>query len=170
MVDCACLAGIVALRHYRRPEVEVIGEEVIVVSLAPPYIETRDSTRTITTLQHPPESRAPIPLSMHHSPFCLTFALYSIPTSVNSNSTSNNRTITALDPTHLEQTLAHGTLSLALNAQREICVLQKAGGVPLLPDEIVRLVGIAVQRVKELDGVVETALKTDWAGRKVEVR
>jgi len=34
MLDCACLAGIVALRHFRRPEVEVIGEdEVIVVSV-----------------------------------------------------------------------------------------------------------------------------------------
>lgn len=32
MLDCACLAGITALRHFRRPEVEVIGEEVIIVS------------------------------------------------------------------------------------------------------------------------------------------
>lgn len=31
MLDCACLAGIVALRHFRKPEVEVEGEEVIVV-------------------------------------------------------------------------------------------------------------------------------------------
>ncbi len=31
MLDCACLAGITALKHFRRPEVEVIGEEVIVV-------------------------------------------------------------------------------------------------------------------------------------------
>ncbi len=32
MLDCACLAGIVALRHFRKPEVEVEGDEVIVVS------------------------------------------------------------------------------------------------------------------------------------------
>lgn len=39
MLDCACLAGIIALRHFRRPEVEIIGEnEVIVVriSYSPP--------------------------------------------------------------------------------------------------------------------------------------
>ena len=30
-MDCACLAGIVALKHFRRPEVEVIGDEVTVV-------------------------------------------------------------------------------------------------------------------------------------------
>lgn len=35
MLDCACLAGITALKHFRRPEVEVVGEdEVIVVSLS----------------------------------------------------------------------------------------------------------------------------------------
>lgn len=33
LLDCACLAGIVALKHFRRPEVEVIGEEVTVVSI-----------------------------------------------------------------------------------------------------------------------------------------
>jgi exosome complex component RRP45 len=31
MLDCACLAGIAALRHFRKPDVEVVGDEVIVV-------------------------------------------------------------------------------------------------------------------------------------------
>lgn len=33
MLDCACLAAIVALKQFRRPEVEVIGDEVVVVSI-----------------------------------------------------------------------------------------------------------------------------------------
>jgi exosome complex RNA-binding protein Rrp42 (RNase PH superfamily) len=33
LLDCACLAGIVALKHFRRPDVEVIGDEVTVVCL-----------------------------------------------------------------------------------------------------------------------------------------
>jgi exosome complex RNA-binding protein Rrp42 (RNase PH superfamily) len=33
LLDCACLAGIVALKHFRRPDVEVIGDEVTVVRL-----------------------------------------------------------------------------------------------------------------------------------------
>jgi hypothetical protein len=32
MLDCACLAGIIALKHFRRPEVEVIGDEITTVS------------------------------------------------------------------------------------------------------------------------------------------
>lgn len=61
-------------------------------------------------------------------------------------------------------------MSIALNAQREICVLQKAGGVPLSQDEILNIVNIAVVKVKELDQLVEERLREDWHGRKVEVR
>ena len=32
MLDCASLAAVAAFRHFRRPEVEVIGEDVVVVS------------------------------------------------------------------------------------------------------------------------------------------
>jgi len=35
MLDCACLAGIVAFKHFRRPEVEVIGDDVIMVRISP---------------------------------------------------------------------------------------------------------------------------------------
>ena len=59
---------------------------------------------------------------------------------------------------------------MALNAQRELCVVQKAGGVPLSPDETLRIVDIAVGKAKELDRIVEERLKEDWKGRKVEVR
>jgi exosome complex component RRP45 len=31
MLDCASLAAMCALRHFRKPDVEVIGDEVIVV-------------------------------------------------------------------------------------------------------------------------------------------
>lgn len=75
-----------------------------------------------------------------------------------------------IDPTRLEQTLASGILSLALNAQRELCVVQKAGGVPLDPDELLRAIDVGVQKVKELDAMVEAKLNEDWACRKVEVR
>jgi len=138
LLDCACLAGIVALKHFRRPDVEVIGDEVTV---------------------HEPSERAPVPLSINHTPFCFTFAFYTDPA------------ISAiLDPSQLEQRLSNGLLSVALTAQREICVLHKAGGVPLAPDEILRIVHIAVDKAKELDALVSTRLVEDWAGRTVEVR
>ncbi|KAI0086815.1 ribosomal protein S5 domain 2-like protein [Irpex rosettiformis] len=138
LLDCACLAGIVALKHFRRPEVEVEGDEVIV---------------------HHPSERAPVPLSMHHTPYCFTFACFPDP-----------EIPTIIDPTNLEQRLSLGLLSVALNAQRELCVVQKAGGVPLSPDEVMQMIDQAVAKAKELDRIVEQSLKEDWAGRHVEVR
>ncbi|KAG8979607.1 hypothetical protein FRB90_008049, partial [Tulasnella sp. 427] len=137
MLDCACLAGITALRHFRRPEVEVIGEEVII---------------------HSPEERAPMVLSMHHTPICITFALF------------EDSASPVLDPSHLETQLATTTVHLALNAQKELCVMHKAGGMPMSVEEIMRCVRIGVERVKEVSRMVNDALDEDWKGRAVEVR
>ncbi|KAK0445390.1 ribosomal protein S5 domain 2-type protein [Armillaria borealis] len=138
LLDCACLAGIVALKHFRRPEVEVIGDEVTV---------------------HSPSERAPVPLAIHHTPFCLTFAFF-----------PDETTQPVLDPTLLEQRLSTGLMSVALNAQRELCVVQKMGGVPLVAEDVLKIVNIAVTKVKELDALVEDSLREDWKGRHVEVR
>jgi len=137
MLDCACFAGIAALRHFRRPEVEVIGDEVII---------------------HSPEERAPMPLSMHHTPICVTFALF------------EDSTAPVLDPSHLETQLATTTLHLALNSQKELCVVHKAGGMPLTVEEIMRCVKIATDRVKVLSNQLTQELETDWKGRVVEIR
>ncbi|KAK0228241.1 ribosomal protein S5 domain 2-type protein [Armillaria fumosa] len=138
LLDCACLAGIVALKHFRRPEVEVIGDEVTV---------------------HSPSERAPVPLAIHHTPFCLTFAFF-----------PDETTQPVLDPTLLEQRLSAGLMSVALNAQRELCVVQKMGGVPLVAEDVLKIINIAVTKAKELDALVKDSLREDWKGRHVEVR
>lgn len=97
-------------------------------------------------------------LAMHHMPICVTFAFF------------EDSTAPVLDPTHLETQLATTTIHLALNAQREICVLHKAGGMPLSVQEIMRCVTIATERVKTLTAVVNQELEVDWSQRIVEVR
>jgi exosome complex component RRP45 len=96
---------------------------------------------------------------MHHTPYCFTFACFPDP-----------ETQPVLDPSNLEQRLSQGLVSIALNAQRELCVVQKAGGVPLSPDEIMQIIDQAVSKAKELDQIVEQSLRVDWEGRHVEVR
>ncbi len=155
LLDCACLAGIVALKHFRRPEVEVIGDEVTVVCLF--FSSIPDSS--FSSLQHSPSERAPVPLAIHHTPFCLTFAFF-----------PDETTQPVLDPTLLEQRLSAGLMSVALNAQRELCVVQKMGGVPLVAEDVLKIINIAVTKVKELDALVEDSLREDWKGRHVEVR
>ncbi|KAI8060166.1 ribosomal protein S5 domain 2-type protein [Gongronella butleri] len=55
LVDCASLATIIALLHFRRPDVSVIGEEVTI---------------------HPIDERNPVPLSIHHIPISTTFCFF----------------------------------------------------------------------------------------------
>ena len=76
-----------------------------------------------------------------------------------------------LDPSRLEQTLSTGTLSLALTAQRELCVVQKAGGVPLEAEELMEMIRVGVERAREVGELVEARLREDWAQRvdKLEV-
>lgn len=106
-----------------------------------------------------------MPLSLHHSPICLSFAFF--PSAI---AGPKETPIIVLDPTHLEQTLAHGIISLALNAQRELCVIHKAGGIPVTPEVIQFILQHAVKRAKELELIVQEVLMKDWSGRVVEIR
>ncbi|KZT55594.1 ribosomal protein S5 domain 2-like protein [Calocera cornea HHB12733] len=137
LLDCACVAAMAVLRHFRKPDIEVVGDEVTVF---------------------PPEERAPVPLALHHQPMCVSFAFL------------GPKNALVVDPTHLEEQLANGTMSISLNAQREICVLQKAGGVALPADEVMRAVNVAVLRVRELNDIVTKALEKDSKTRVIEVR
>ncbi|GIZ44987.1 hypothetical protein CKM354_000817100 [Cercospora kikuchii] len=55
LVDASCVALVAALMHFRRPDVEVRGEEVTVFGL---------------------REREPVKLSMQHQPFCITTSYY----------------------------------------------------------------------------------------------
>jgi exosome complex component RRP45 len=66
--------------------------------------------------------------------------------------------------------LADGTMTITLNAQRELCVLSKAGGSALSPDEIMDVVRVGVERVRAMVKEMEEALEDDRTRRVVEVR
>ncbi|THH15457.1 hypothetical protein EW146_g5022 [Bondarzewia mesenterica] len=128
LLDCACLAGIVALKHFRRPDVEVVGDEITIVCL----------------------------FSIHQllAPLCLS--LYTI------SHFASPSPISLLPPR--TKPLAYSTLPILNSASAQ------AGGLPLAPEEILKAVGIAVGKAKELEKFVEEKLRVDWVGRKVEVQ
>ncbi|XP_050415168.1 exosome complex component RRP45 [Patella vulgata] len=55
ILDCASIAAITALVHFRRPDVTVSGEDVTI---------------------HDLDDRDPVPLSVHHMPICVSFAFF----------------------------------------------------------------------------------------------
>jgi len=55
LVDAASVAALTALCHFRCPDVTITGEETII---------------------HSPAERDPIPLSLHHYPVCVSYAVF----------------------------------------------------------------------------------------------
>lgn len=173
-VDAAVLASMVALRHFRRSDVSVVDGEVVV---------------------HSSDERVPVPLAYHHMPFCVTFAMFILrPETETERSLLMAQSHTAsadsqpvdmelenegpkeldipvalLDPSLMEQTLAHSSISFVMNSQREVCVLDKAGGASLPYQVILDLLKDAAMRAKELTQLVDTALAEDARTRVVAV-
>ncbi|KAJ3616708.1 hypothetical protein Zmor_009075 [Zophobas morio] len=54
-IDCACLAVSAALRHFRRPDIAISGDEVVIYDIL---------------------DRPPVPLSLHHLPLCITCSFF----------------------------------------------------------------------------------------------
>lgn len=170
-LDAAVLCSMLSLRHFRRPDYS---------------IENGNQVRLYSS-----DERVPVPLAIHHTPLCVTFAIFnnlSTTTSTTSKSqpdddhlidstsasaavstASTNSTVALLDPTLLEESLAHSKLTLVLNAQREICVLDKSYGSPIAPQTLLDLINVGLRRVQELTDKLEEALKVDAETRVVEV-
>jgi exosome complex component RRP45 len=68
-----------ALNHFRTPEVEVVGEGEVVVVSTHGWVDGTGRLLTSVSgasVQHSPENRAPVPLAIHHTPLCVTFAYF----------------------------------------------------------------------------------------------
>ncbi|KAL6499626.1 hypothetical protein OROGR_027536 [Orobanche gracilis] len=98
LVDAANSAALAALLTFRRPECTLGGEDGQEVMI------------------HPPEMREPLPLTVHHLPITVTFAFI------------GNESTVAIDPSHFEEAVMGGKLTATLNANGDICAIQKSGG------------------------------------------
>jgi exosome complex component RRP45 len=151
-----------ALRHFRKPEVEVIGDEVIVVRAV--------CCRLTETLTVALAGRASTDAACYtsHPALHLLCILRRVRCILWSGLTRSLQPI--IDPTHIETIVSSGSLTLTLNPQRELCVLSKAGGTPLAAQDIMSAVRVGVDRVRDLVKIMESALEADRASRVVEVR
>jgi exosome complex component RRP45 len=75
-----------------------------------------------------------------------------------------NKPSVVLDPSYLEEQLSTGTITLALNPQKDICVINKSGGVPLSIDEIMNVVKVGSQKVKDVDQLIKRLITKRGTG------
>uniref|UniRef100_A0A183EXJ7 RNase_PH domain-containing protein n=1 Tax=Gongylonema pulchrum TaxID=637853 RepID=A0A183EXJ7_9BILA len=55
LVDCACIASLTALAHFRRPDVSVFSDSIVI---------------------HSGSDKIPIPLNIYHMPVCVSFGMF----------------------------------------------------------------------------------------------
>lgn len=133
LVDACVLSAIAALRHFRKPEVEV------------------DENGGGPSILHSDE-REPTPLPLHHSPLTVTFGLYSDPTGAST-------TVSALvDPSHREELVMDGTTTFSFNKYGEMCSLDFPGGCELKPRQLVTCATLGKRKCVELCEILEKSL------------
>ncbi|XP_050274506.1 exosome complex component RRP45A-like isoform X2 [Quercus robur] len=141
LVDAANIAALAALLTFRRPECSLGGE---------------DGQQVIV---HPPEVREPLPLIIHHLPIAVTFAFFS------------NESTVVVDPTHYEEAVMGGRMTATLNANNDICAIQKAGGEGVLQSVIMQCLRIAGQKAYDITTKIKNAVEsynTERALRKIK--
>ncbi|KAI7842022.1 hypothetical protein COHA_004223 [Chlorella ohadii] len=136
LIDACGLAALAALMAFRRPDVTVGGG---------------DDGQAITV--HSPEVREPRPLSLHHLPLPITFALW------------EDGELMVVDPSLKEEAAAAGRFTVTQNAFGELCALQKVDGCGLTPPQLMRCVRMATQKVEELTGLIRKALEAHEVAR-----
>ncbi|GMY16245.1 exosome complex component RRP45A-like isoform X1 [Fagus crenata] len=141
LVDAANIAALAALLTFRRPECSLGGE---------------DGQQVIV---HPPEVREPLPLIIHHLPIAVTFAFFS------------NESTVVIDPTHYEEAVMGGRMTATLNANNDVCAIQKAGGEGVLQSVIMQCLRIAGQKAHDITTKIKNAVEsynTERALRKIK--
>eukprot|EP00466_Bigelowiella_natans_P003201 jgi/Bigna1/131215/aug1.13_g5923 len=138
--DCASLAAVASLMHFRRPDVTVVGERVTV---------------------HSVEARQPIGLALHHIPIMITFAVFPVggggdkkavesAGKAGGSSNSGSDVHVVIDPSRKETSVAQGEISFTVNKHKEICAIHKSGGIPLRPSKILKYANAAIVQAQKL--------------------
>lgn len=132
LADAASLSALAALLAFRRPEVT---------------LEASESGEGQQVVVHPPDVREPLPLSIHHTPLCITFASFQA------------GELMVVDPSLEEEAAASGLMTVIVNAFGELCAVQKTSGIGLPTSEVMRLIRLAEVKAKELSSLLQASLK-----------
>eukprot|EP00548_Thalassiothrix_antarctica_P015557 CAMPEP_0194169710 /NCGR_PEP_ID=MMETSP0154-20130528/4379_1 /TAXON_ID=1049557 /ORGANISM="Thalassiothrix antarctica, Strain L6-D1" /LENGTH=550 /DNA_ID=CAMNT_0038881241 /DNA_START=10 /DNA_END=1662 /DNA_ORIENTATION=- len=139
LLDAALLASMATLRHYRKPNVELVKEGGMPILI---HSDAED----------------PSPLPLNHTPLSVSFAL--IHADDVALSTSSSMTVGALvDPTEREELVQTGSVSLAMNAHSEVCLLDFGGGCELEPTQLKQCWNLAEKCILKLCEQLEDSLK-----------
>ncbi|ODQ78521.1 hypothetical protein BABINDRAFT_162726 [Babjeviella inositovora NRRL Y-12698] len=139
-IDASCIAVMVGLSHFRKPDISINGDDIVVHSI---------------------EEREPVPLSILHMPICVTFSFFNPHDSEANIKGDANEELSIIDATLSEELLRQGELTLTLNKNREVCQISKAGGLPMDALLIMDLAKKAYTITERLTDQIKAVLKED---------
>ena len=154
VIDACVLSAVAAMRHFRKPEVQIITEEEEEDDNNNNNNEVDKDNNIVTEGLHVLHSdeKEPTPLPLHHTPLTMTFALFSDPTGVTT-------TVSALiDPSDREELVMNGNVTFSFNKYGEICSLDFAGGCELKPRQLIQCSKLAKVKCVELCNMLEKSL------------
>ena len=99
--------------------------------------------------------REPIPLALLHWPLCVTFAVFE----------EGEKLV--VDATMREEQCSEGEITVVVNKSGEVCAISKQGGVPTDALVLLGCLDTALGKARELDAIVEGALKREEKRRDV---
>ena len=129
-IDAAMLAVVAGLHHFRLPAVEMVGPNAKVFDI---------------------DERAPVPLSIHHVPLSTTFGMLS----GKRDDGETDEEVVFIDPTHREEMVADGTMSVTTNSFGEVCAVHKFGAPAIEPDTLFRMIDVAAQKCKAWEELIK---------------
>lgn len=146
IIDAASLATMAALRAFRKPE----------VSLS--VLSSESTSHAITEMKmFTADEREPLPLALHHTPLCVTLAIFkNIPVKSDESIVVND--VLVLDPTGREELAMDGHFMLSINAHREVCAVLKPGGVGVTSSLLIQGAGLAATRAIALHSQLSASL------------
>jgi exosome complex component RRP45 len=128
LIDASCIAVMAALQHFRRPDVQVEGEKAIILSV---------------------REREPIPLSILHQPFCVTFSYF------------EDDEVYLVDADAAEEQVRQGQVIITMNKHGEVCQIAKYGGATINPLALLQCTNIALDKVKQIGKFIQQKLDDD---------
>ncbi|CCH58809.1 hypothetical protein TBLA_0A10310 [Henningerozyma blattae CBS 6284] len=143
-IDASCIAVMAALLHFKKPDISVHGEQVIIL---------------------PVDERPPVPLGILHIPICVTFSFFNPQDSEQNIKGDSNDEIAIIDATLKEELLRDGELTVTLNKNREIVQVNKAGGLPMDALQLMDCCHKAYTITTEITDQILECIKQDSKGR-----
>ncbi|XVF30481.1 hypothetical protein REPUB_Repub16aG0061700 [Reevesia pubescens] len=129
LVDAANIAALAALMTFRRPECSLGVEDGQEVTI------------------HPPEMKDPVPLIVHHLPITITFGFFI------------DESVMVIDPNHYEEAVMAGRMIATVNANGDICAIQKAGGEGVSQTVIMQCLQLATTKAADITKQIKAAVE-----------